>query len=178
MGAAMPIRVPVVFLDGTPDEVDNCPLDFNPGQADTDGDEVGDACEVCEDDDGDGFGNPGESSCPGGDAEDCDDQTNLIFPGASEVYDGLDNDCDGQIDQGLDADGDGIPNFRDFCSGTPSGSGVDPNGCAVCFSGSGDDDSSDDVEWLDYNDLSETGSSSSGEPIEPERASRVRTQPR
>ncbi len=167
--------------DGIPDEVDNCPLDFNPNQADSDGDGVGDACEVCEDDDGDGFGFPGDSVCPAGSAEDCDDQASLIFPGASEVYDGVDNDCDGQIDQGLDTDGDGIPNFRDLCSGTPSESGVDPNGCAVCFPGSdddssdddsSDDDSSDDddYEWHDYNEWSETGSGSSGEPLDPEQA--------
>ncbi len=170
--------------DGTPDEVDNCPLDFNPDQADADGDGVGDACEVCEDDDGDGFGFPGESVCPAGSADDCDDQANLIFPGASEIYDGIDNDCDGQIDQGLDDDGDGIPNFRDLCSGTPVGSGVDPGGCAVCLPDSGDDDSSDDDssdddhEWHDYNELSETGSSSSGQPLDPERASPTRTEPR
>jgi hypothetical protein len=31
--------------DGIPDESDNCPADFNPDQADKDGDGVGDACE-------------------------------------------------------------------------------------------------------------------------------------
>ncbi len=31
--------------DGVPDETDNCPAVANPGQADNDGDGVGDACE-------------------------------------------------------------------------------------------------------------------------------------
>ncbi len=38
---------------------DNCPLVYNPGQEDADGDEIGDSCDVCTDTDGDGFGNPG-----------------------------------------------------------------------------------------------------------------------
>jgi hypothetical protein len=38
---------------------DNCPLIFNPGQEDSDGDVVGDLCDPCTDIDGDGFGNSG-----------------------------------------------------------------------------------------------------------------------
>jgi hypothetical protein len=51
------------------------------------------------DDDGDGYSPPA----------DCDDNDAEINPGASEVIgDGIDNNCDGQIDEsGVDADGDG-----------------------------------------------------------------------
>jgi hypothetical protein len=44
---------------------DNCPLVYNPSQADADGDGAGDVCDVCTDTDGDGYGNPGfhENTC-------------------------------------------------------------------------------------------------------------------
>jgi len=54
--------------------------------------------------DGDGFGIP----------EDCDDGDDARFPGAAEQCDGLDDDCDGEADEGLpiawyfDEDGDGF----------------------------------------------------------------------
>ncbi|MCB9758486.1 MAG: hypothetical protein H6739_01470 [Alphaproteobacteria bacterium] len=69
--------------------------------------------------DGDGYGDANNSvtTCaqPTGyvlDSTDCDDTNASIYPGASEIADGLDNDCDGQIDEntssgGVDSDGDG-----------------------------------------------------------------------
>ena len=53
-----------VDADGVCGDVDNCPVDPNPGQADADGDLLGDACDNCVNDpnpgqldaDGDGLG--------------------------------------------------------------------------------------------------------------------------
>jgi hypothetical protein len=72
--------------------------------------------------DGDGFGNPETAvatACvaPAGhvvDDTDCDDGLATVFPGAAELCDGLDNDCDGAVDEDVvmatfyrDGDGDG-----------------------------------------------------------------------
>ncbi len=53
----------------------------------------------CTDHDGDGF-----SECTG----DCDDTNPAIHPGAQEICNQVDDNCDGRIDEGSDLDGDGI----------------------------------------------------------------------
>jgi hypothetical protein len=78
------------------------------------------------DGDGDGHGAPTAPvlACVGPDgtaasADDCDDDDATTFPGAPEVCDGADNDCDGAIDEGVllatypDADGDGFGTAAD-----------------------------------------------------------------
>ncbi|MCA9773879.1 MAG: FG-GAP repeat protein [Myxococcales bacterium] len=62
----------------------------------------------CSDVDGDGFA-PEGGAC--GVPADCDDVRDYNFPGANEICDTLDNNCDGQVDE--DADGDGY----DPCGG-------------------------------------------------------------
>ena len=53
----------------------------------------------CNDNDGDGFGDPGSSSCPNGAGTDCDDSDAGVNPDATEdCTDGIDNDCNRQVD--------------------------------------------------------------------------------
>jgi len=70
-----------------------------------------------QDEDGDGFG-AGEvqltdDECPGDQADtagDCDDDDLLVYPGADELCNQVDDDCDGVVpaDESTDADGDGL----------------------------------------------------------------------
>ncbi len=82
-------------LDGTPDCNDECPNDPQKTEVGVCG------CGVAEhlaDADGDGYYGP--SSCPAA-ANDCNDSNANIRPGAQELCDGVDNDCDSEIDENL-----------------------------------------------------------------------------
>ena len=60
----------------------------------------------CTDDDNDGW-----TTCNG----DCDDTNAAISPADKEKCDGVDNDCDGDIDEGFDVDGNGIGDCLEAC---------------------------------------------------------------
>ncbi len=98
------------------------------------------------DEDGDGFGNPDISQVdceqPDGfvlDNTDCDDTEETVFPNAEELCDGLDNNCNGDVDEDdicdspTDSDDDGIPDDDDICPGFDDNMDIDndgtPDGC-------------------------------------------------
>ena len=122
---------PDTDADAALDGSDNCPLTINPSQADFDTDGVGDLCDPDDDDDG------------VTDDSDCAPFDNTIFPGATELCDAIDSDCDGDLvelftntDGDLepdcidsDDDGDG---FGDSVDCAPLDSSIYPNAVEQC----------------------------------------------
>ena len=116
-------------LDGHCEEDDNCPLVANPDQSDLDGNGIGDACNDFEDLDGDDFAdaldncpfvaNPDQANGdgdPAGTACDCDDTDAATYPGAEEINDGTDNNCNGVDDELTGQTGFFDPNNKDVYS--------------------------------------------------------------
>ena len=88
--------------DLIPDTIDNCPNTPNLPQQNSDTDLLGDACDPDDDND---FSL---------DDADCAPTNAAINPSATEICDGIDNNCDLQVDEGfLDTDSDGTANCVD-----------------------------------------------------------------
>lgn len=108
--------------DGYLNDVDNCPLVYNPGQEDADGDGVGDICDNCEN----GY-NPDQSDVDG------DGMGDVCDPDADDdgILNGDDN-CPlvGNIGQD-DDDDDGVGNACDNCPNTPNPEQGDVNGDGI-----------------------------------------------
>jgi len=137
--------------DGITDLLDNCPEDYNKGQADADEDGIGNKCDNCvfisnadqTDSDGDGVGDACDQ-CPGEDdsidmdgdkvPDICDNCPNVFNKGQADADgDGVGNNCDNCVhtanaDQ-MDMDGDGIGDACDPCP--TDDSSIDSDGDTV-----------------------------------------------
>ena len=124
-GMRVYVDLPDADGDGRPDTQDNCPGVANPGQADLDGDTIGDACDP--DVDGDGVAN-GSDTFP-------------RDPGETR-----DTDGDGVGDNAdADADGDSVLDASDNCELVPNADQANNDGDApgdVC-------DADDDNDTID-----------------------------
>lgn len=65
--------------------------------------------------------------------DDCEDADPAINPGVTEDCDGLDNNCDGQVDEGFDMDGDGYTPCNGDCN--DMNSTLHPGALEICGDG-------------------------------------------
>lgn len=111
--------------DGTELSVLECGDTFD-NDCDGDSDDLDTACVDFYDVDGDGYCADPSDCADGSMPDDCDETAIGINPGATEVANGFDDDCDGAIDEGTDSfddDGDG------YCEDTSCSDGSLPNDC-------------------------------------------------
>lgn len=101
--------------DGIPDVIDNCPMHYNPTQTDTNGNGIGDACEVVVDTDADGVPDT-QDNCP----------TKANPPSNWTDITGV-----AHVNQQADFDLDGVGDVCDNCPATSNANQADTDGDGV-----------------------------------------------
>lgn len=132
---------------GSADDCDDADDTIFPGALEVPDDDIDQDCNGFDtvtcfaDNDGDGFGDgtvladdgdcldPGESDISG----DCDDSDPSSFPGAVELCDGRDNDCNNIVDDNGDSDLDGVFDCNDQCPGADDTVDSNDNGVPDCL---------------------------------------------
>ena len=76
---------------------------------------------------------------------DCNDFDKSVYPGAPEVCNNRDDDCDGTVDEGFDSDGDGVSTCDDPPDCNDLNKYVYPGACEICANFR-DDDCDGDVD--------------------------------
>jgi alpha-tubulin suppressor-like RCC1 family protein len=131
---------------------DNCPIHFNPDQADLDEDRVGNLCD--EDTDGDEIRDDNDN-CPlignslqtdedrdgVGLACDCNDMFAQAYPGREEKFDGVDNNCNGLVDEGI---------FQEIIAGTEHTCGLKHVGSLFCWGNNNNGQSESPIEHNNF----------------------------
>ena len=110
-------------------DCDDTDPSINPGATEIPYDGIDQDCDGSDLVDLDGDGWPG---WPAG-GSDCDDGDASVYPNAPEVCDGVDDDCDGTVDEGTecyDDDGDGYTELGGDCD--DGASGINPGAVEVC----------------------------------------------
>jgi hypothetical protein len=113
----------------------DCDSQTDEGFPNSDGDGQADCVDL--DDDNDGVP----------DTEDCAPLQAGIYPGALDICDGIDNNCNGPLDEDCDGDGDGVTADSDTDDTNPlSCSDDDFDGCDDCSQDQGQDTATDGLD--------------------------------